>query len=269
MNEQPAPMFPRRRNGRLRRGVHLVPAVLTTFNLGCGFYALTVTLLGGTLNFDKASIAIGLAVLFDSLDGRIARATGTNSEFGKQFDSLADVISFGVAPGILAYTWGVRSVLGPSPVLLQNLQPLGLLVCFAFVACCAWRLARFNIQGMASDSRYFVGMPAPAAAGMVAAAVHALKFPVEHWLDSVLWLAMIGALAALMSSTIRYFSGKDLGWTRRQPSLVVVALALLGWSIVEYSEQVLLVIASCYATSGLALAIVRGLRHRLASQPTA
>lgn len=265
MSEERAPLFPKKKNGRLRRGVHLVPAALTTLNLGCGFYALHATVLGGTLNFDKASIAIGLAILFDSLDGRIARATGTISEFGKQYDSLADVISFGIAPGILAYAWGVRGV-AAGPDILRS---LGLLVCFAYVTCCAWRLARFNIQGMAPDSRFFLGMPAPAAAGMVAAAVHGLKFPLERAVDAFLWLAMMAALAALMASTIRYFSGKDLGWTRRQPSLVVVALALLGWSIVEYSEQVLLSIAAIYSTSGLALALVRALRHRLAAQPTA
>ncbi len=265
MNEEQAPLFPKKRDGRLRRGVHLVPAVLTTLNLGCGFYALYATSLGDTLNFDKASIAIGLAILFDSLDGRIARATGTLSEFGKQYDSMADVISFGAAPGILAYTWGVRGVSGGPDIL----RSLGLLICFAYVTCCAWRLARFNIQGMAPDSRYFLGMPAPAAAGMVAAAVHGLKFHVERSVDSFLWLAMMAALAALMASTIRYFSGKDLGWTRRQPSLVVVALALLLWSIWEYSEQVLLMVASIYTTSGLALALVRAVRHRVAAQPTA
>ncbi|MBI1749079.1 MAG: phosphatidylcholine/phosphatidylserine synthase [Acidobacteria bacterium] len=269
MNEEQRALFPKKKNGRLRRGVHLVPATLTTFNLGCGFYAINATMMGGTPNFDKAAIAIGLAVLFDSLDGRIARATGTNSEFGKQFDSLADVISFGIAPGILSYAWGVRSVFGASPALLHNLQPLGLLICFAYVVCCAWRLARFNIQGMAPDSRFFLGMPAPAAAGMVAASVHALKFPLEGWRGSLLWLALVGAIAALMSSTIRYYSGKDLGWTRRQPSLVVVALALLGWSIVEYSEEMLLIIASLYAVSGPTLVLLRGVRHRLASQPTA
>lgn len=265
MNEEQTPLFPKKKNGRLRRGIHLVPAALTTLNLGCGFYALHATMMGGTLNFDKASIAIGLAILFDSLDGRIARATGSISEFGKQYDSLADVVSFGIAPGILAYAWGVRGV-AAGPDILRS---LGLLACFAFVACCAWRLARFNIQGMAPDSRYFLGMPAPGAAGMVAAAVHGLKFPLERSLDSFLWLAMMAALAALMVSTIRYFSGKDLGWTRRQPSVVVIALALLGWSVVEYSEQVLLLIASSYTISGLTLALVRALRHRLAAQPTA
>jgi CDP-diacylglycerol---serine O-phosphatidyltransferase len=263
MNEEPTPLFPRKRNGRLRRGVHLVPAALTTLNLGCGFFAVYATILGGTLNLDKASIAIALAILFDSLDGRIARATGSLSEFGKQYDSLADVISFGVAPGALAWAWGVRGVTGGPEVL----KSLGLLVCFAYLTCCAWRLARFNIQGMAPDSRFFLGMPAPAAAGMVAAAVHGLKFPLERAADSFLWLALVGALGALMASTIRYYSGKELGWTRRQPSLVVVAMALLGWSIWEYSEQVLLTLASLYSTSGLVLALLRALRHRTAAQP--
>lgn len=263
MNDEPTPLFPRKRDGKLRRGVHLVPAALTTLNLGCGFYAVCATLLGGTLNLDKASIAIALAILFDSLDGRIARATGTLSEFGKQYDSLADVISFGLAPSVLAWAWGVRGVTG-GPEILRSLGPL---VCFSYLVCCAWRLARFNIQGMAADSRYFVGMPAPAAAGMIAAVVHGIKFHVETPLDSFLWLALVASLAALMASTIRYFSGKELGWTRRQPSLVVVAMALLGWSIWEYSEQVLLTIASLYATSGLILALLRGVRHRFAAQP--
>ncbi len=264
MNEEATPLFPKKKNGRMRRGVHLVPAALTTLNLGCGFYAVIVTAMGGTLNFDKASVAIGLAILFDSLDGRIARATGTLSEFGKEFDSLADVISFGLAPAFLAWAWGVRGVVS-GPDILRSLGPL---ICFTFLMCCAWRLARFNIQGMASDSRYFVGMPAPAAAGMVAASVHGIKFPLERTMDSVLWLALMAALAALMTSTIRYFSGKDLGWTRRHPSPVVIALGLFLVSVVEYSEQVLLMVASIYATSGLALALVRAVRHRLAAQPT-
>jgi CDP-diacylglycerol--serine O-phosphatidyltransferase len=267
MNEESAPLFPRkRRNGRLRRGVHLIPALLTTLNLGCGFYAVITTATGGTLNFDKASIAIGFAILFDSLDGRIARATGSISAFGKEYDSLADIISFGFAPGVLAYFWGVRNVLG-GPEILRSLGPL---ICFAFLTSCAWRLARFNIQGMATpDSKFFVGMPAPAAAGMVAAVVHGLKFPLDRPLDSFLWLAMVAALAALMASTIRYYSGKDLGWTRRQPSVVVIALGLLLVAVYEYSEQVLLIVASVYTVSGLTLALIRGVRHRLASQRTA
>jgi CDP-diacylglycerol--serine O-phosphatidyltransferase len=217
---------------------------------------------------DGAAAAIGFAILFDSLDGRIARMMGTESEFGKQFDSLADVVSFGVAPAFLAYQWGVRRLLYLPEQVAHDVHSLGMLVCFAYVTCCAWRLARFNIQGMApsTGSRYFVGMPAPAAAGMVAATVHCLKFPNERVTGALVWLALIGVLAVLMSSTVRYFSFKDMAWTRRQPSLVVVAMALLVAGVYRYSEQLLMIIASSYTLSGLSLALFRGVRHRLASR---
>jgi CDP-diacylglycerol--serine O-phosphatidyltransferase len=255
----------RERNHRLRRGVHLIPGFFTTLNLSLGCYALHAVLVGTVSNLDKAATAIGFAILFDSLDGRIARAFGTTSEFGKQYDSLADVVSFGVAPAFLAYEWGVRRVMPATDAAAGHVHNLGLLICFAYVVCCAWRLARFNIQGMApgSSSRYFVGMPAPGAAGMIAATVHCLKFPNEGWRGGLVWIGLVGALALLMSSTVRYYSFKDIGWRRRHPSVVVVVIALIVWSVVYYSEEVLLIIASSYALSGLALELVRGVRHRM------
>jgi CDP-diacylglycerol--serine O-phosphatidyltransferase len=253
----------------LRRGIHLVPGFLTTLNLSLGCYALFITYTGGVNQLDKAASAIGFAILFDALDGRIARATGTNSEFGKQYDSLADIVSFGVAPAFLAYHWGVRQLsLDPSPI-ARHVHTIGLLVCFAFIVCCAWRLARFNIQGMApsTGSRYFVGMPAPGAAGMIAATVHALKYPNEKWPAALAVLALVSLLAVLMSSTVRYYSFKDVGWKRRQPSLIVVMMAVVVFAVYHYSEEVLLLVASSYTLSGLALWMVRGVRHRLASRP--
>jgi CDP-diacylglycerol--serine O-phosphatidyltransferase len=257
------------RKPRLRRGVHLIPGFLTTLNLGLGCYALLTTMFGGISGLDHAAAAIGFAILFDSLDGRIARATGTTSEFGKQFDSLADLVSFGVAPAFLAYQWGVRRLIFEQTPIARDIHNVGLLICFAYVVCTAWRLARFNIQGMApsTGSRYFVGMPCPAAAGMIAATVHCLKFPNERWEGAAVWLTLVTALGLLMSSTVRYYSFKDIGWTRRQPSLVVVAIALMLWAVVFYSEQTLLIVASSYALSGLTLALVRGVRHRFASRP--
>src|SRR3984885_3522421 len=150
-----------------RRGAYILPGIFTVANLLCGYYAVLATLEGAPTDLDNAARAIGIAILFDSLDGRVARAMGTNSEFGKQFDSLADVVSFGVAPAFLAYVWGVRAMAAfESPQALHLVQ-MGWLIGFIFVVCCAWRLARFNIQGMApGNSRFFVGMPTPAAAGM-------------------------------------------------------------------------------------------------------
>lgn len=263
-------------NHRLRRGIYLLPSFFTVLNLLCGYYAILATLRGTITDLDNAARAIGFAILFDALDGRVARATGTNTEFGKQFDSLADVISFGIAPAFLAFAWGVRGMLSSEAAQARHVYQLGWLVTFAFVICCAWRLARFNIQGMApaegpaagaphSVGRYFAGLPTPAGAGMIAAVVHAVKFPVTEWIYSILWLGLVASLAALMASTIRYYSFKDIQWHRRQPSLVVVLIGLLLWSIVVYSEQVLLLIASVYAISGVSLQVVRALRHRLSA----
>lgn len=250
------------RNHRLRRGVSLLPGLFTVANLSLGFFAVLSSLHGTAKAFDDAARAIGLAILFDMLDGRIARATGTSSEFGKQFDSLADVISFGVAPAVLAFAWGVQVFFSTDPGLKRDLYWLGMIVCAVFVICCAWRLARFNIHGMAPghESRFFLGMPTPAAAGMVASAVHALKEPVQDWRFAVGWLAVVGCLAGLMASTIRYYGFKDISLRQRRTSLVVVLLGLLVWSVAVFSEYVLLLLASLYTLSGVVLHLLRAWR---------
>jgi CDP-diacylglycerol--serine O-phosphatidyltransferase len=271
--EQPEnePRVPRIRNPKLRRGIFLLPSLFTVGNLLCGYYASVSTLVGNSLQsdpFDHASKAIGLAILFDSLDGRVARLTGTNTEFGVQFDSLADVVSFGIAPGLLAYSWGVRHLPGlDTDSGVQQIAHFGWWFCLAFVVCCAWRLARFNVQGMApGGSKYFVGMPTPAAAGMIAAVVHAFKSPIQDWRWSIAWIFLALGLAALMTSTIRFYSFKDLPWTRKQPSLAIVFIALLGAAIWRWSEEVLLLIAGSYTAIGVTLHVVRLLRHRLVSR---
>src|SRR6201995_470968 len=191
------------RNPKLRRGIFLLPSMFTVGNLLCGYYASVAALANSDPSgdaFDRAAKAIGLAMVFDALDGRVARLTGTNTEFGVQFDSLADVVSFGIAPGLLAYSWGVRNLPGLDPT--QETQfvhtaahwaisaaNFGWWFCLAFVVCCAWRLARFNVQGMApGGSKYFVGMPTPAAAGMIAATIHAFKDPIQDWRWSFAWI---------------------------------------------------------------------------------
>lgn len=247
------------RNHRLRRGVSLLPGLFTVGNMSLGYYAVVQTLHGTQQGFDIAARCIGIAILFDMLDGRIARATGTNSEFGKQFDSLADVISFGIAPAMLAFTWGVREFFSAEPGIDRNIYWFGLLATAVFMICSAWRLARFNIQGMAPghEMRYFVGMPTPAAAGMIAATVHAFKEPIHDWRFAIPWVVLVAGLAGLMSSTLRYYAFKDISLRRRRTSVVVVLIAALVWLVVLFSEETLLLIASTYALSGLAMHLWR------------
>lgn len=261
---------PRRhfRNQRLRRGIYLLPSIFTVANLLCGYYAILATLEGQAGDMDNAARAIGIAILFDSLDGRVARAMRTNSEFGKEFDSLADVVSFGIAPAFLAYVWGVRAMASAEAPQALHLVQLGWLIGFFFLGCCAWRLARFNIHGMATGSnRYFVGMPTPAGAGMIAAMVHAVGTPIQDVRVSLLWLALVLVLGILMSSSLRYYSFKDVQWTKRQPSLGIVLIVLLIGATVLFSHITLLVLASAYVVHGLVLQLVRVVRHRLASRP--
>jgi len=256
------------RNHRLRRGIYILPSIFTVANLLCGYYAILATLEGSIPDFDNAARAIGIAIVFDSLDGRVARMMGTNSEFGKQFDSLADVVSFGIAPAFLAYAWGVRASAAVNASPEWHLIQLGWLIGFFFLGSCAWRLARFNIQGMApGGSRYFVGMPTPAAAGMIAATVHGFGNPIQDVRVSVLWLLLVVLLGVLMASRIRYYSFKDIQWAKRMPSLAIVLMVLLIGLIVLFSQIVLMLIASAYVIYGIVLQLVRYVRHHTASHP--
>ena len=263
------------KNPKLRRGIFLLPSLFTVANLLCGYYASVASLVGRPEDFDHAAKAIGIAILFDSLDGRVARMTGTNTEFGVQFDSIADVVSFGIAPAILAYAWGYRHLPG---VAAEGVRALGdaawlgdvaWLCCLTFLICSAWRLARFNVQGMApGGSKNFVGMPTPAAAGVVAAIVHAC-----HWMGpitdknwAIAWFLLMVALGALMTSAIRYYSFKDIPWARKQPSVTIVLLCLFVGVVWRYSEYALVIFAGSYAIIGIALHVIRVLRHRLVAR---
>jgi CDP-diacylglycerol---serine O-phosphatidyltransferase len=263
------------KNPKLRRGIFLLPSLFTVANLLCGYYASVAALVGRPEDFDHAAKAIGIAILFDSLDGRIARMTGTNTEFGVQFDSIADVVSFGIAPAIVAYAWGFRHLPG---VASDGVRALGefawlgdvaWLCCLTFLICSAWRLARFNVQGMApGGSKNFVGMPTPAAAGVVAAIIHAC-----HWIGpitdknwAIAWFVLMVALGALMTSTVRYYSFKDIPWARKQPSVTIILLCLFVGVVWKYSEIALLIFAGTYALAGIALHIVRALRHRMVAR---
>jgi CDP-diacylglycerol--serine O-phosphatidyltransferase len=256
------------RNHRLRRGIYILPSALTVANMLCGYYAVLAVLDGRFADFDNAAIAIGIAYLFDAMDGRIARSMGTESAFGREFDSLADVVSFGIAPALLAYAWGVRTLASVNASESLHLTELGWLMGFFFVACCAWRLARFNIQGMApGGNRYFVGMPTPAAAGMIASTVHLRAgLPISDVRWSILWLALLLGLGVLMSSSMRFFSFKDIQWTRRRPSLAVIPLALVFVATVKFSGPTLFALMVAYTAHGPIMQLIRFVRRRTVSR---
>jgi CDP-diacylglycerol--serine O-phosphatidyltransferase len=257
-----------RGSGRLRRGVYLLPTFFTVANMMCGYFAILSAFEGRSSDFDKAAIAIGLAFICDSLDGRVARLMGTHSEFGKELDSLADIVSFGLAPAVLAYAWGIHAAAVANAPDGMHLAKAGWVVGFFYVACCGWRLARFNIQGMApSDKRYFAGMPTPLAASMLAAVVHFNSGgPIQDVGAAVLWLLLLVVLGVLMTSTVRYYSFKDVPWARRHSSLAILLFAGLGGLIWSYSRPTLLVLATFYVVQGVVMHIVRTVRHRMASR---
>jgi CDP-diacylglycerol---serine O-phosphatidyltransferase len=203
---------------RLRRGVSLLPSMFTVGNMFCGYACIVHAMRG---EFQIAAPFIGFAMVLDMLDGRIARMTGTASDFGIELDSLADVISFGMAPAILSFTWA-----------LQPLGRLGWAVGFLFVAAAALRLARFNIQTGSADKRFFVGMPSPAAAAIPAATVFAYPYGFTTYAEALPVTAMVIVPALLMVSTVRFRSFKTIDLqTRRSYTvllLVAVGLALLA-----------------------------------------
>jgi CDP-diacylglycerol---serine O-phosphatidyltransferase len=248
-----------------RRGIYILPTLFTIGTIFCGFYSVINTMKG---EFDLAAIALGFAVVCDGLDGRIARLTNSCSEFGVQMDSLADVITFGLAPAVLAYLWGAKSIVATVPPYAKHVQQIGWIVCFAFVICGAMRLARFNIQTTkpqpptASSKKSFVGMPIPAGAALIAAIVHFTPDPITHWPAGALWNILVGLLAFLMISTIRYPSFKHIDMRSRKSYVSFYLLALLVALIYLYSQVVLLILATIYASSGFLMKIYQMAKHK-------
>ncbi|MGH9771500.1 MAG: CDP-diacylglycerol--serine O-phosphatidyltransferase [Candidatus Acidiferrales bacterium] len=264
-----------RDEARPNRGVYLLPSLFTVGTLVCGYLAILATLKGAQALsshsgnsyafFDDAAIKIAWAFVFDALDGRIARLTNAASNFGKEFDSLADIIAFGIAPALLAYAWGIEAIHTGygAPLVLIYTQRAGWLVGFAFLICGAVRLARFNIdRGATADRRYFVGLPIPAAAGMVAAVVHWGKYPVEHWIYGFVWLLIVAAAAYLMISKVRYYSFKVMDLRKKRSHLVIILMGLIVWAIWAYSEPVLLTLATVYFLSGPVMRLIWKFRPR-------
>jgi CDP-diacylglycerol--serine O-phosphatidyltransferase len=251
---------------RLRRGMYLLPSLFTVGNIAAGYFAITQTIASIGANTDArahldwAAIAILFAIPFDALDGRIARMTNTTSEFGKELDSLADVITFGVAPSLLAYIWGFHFL--PDSInhqLRQDLVHAGAFICFLFLIGGASRLARFNISHDAQPRnpgrpgrKYFVGMPIPAAAGLLAATVHFCSaYPVQAWWIAVIWLLIVGTAGFLMVSTWRFWSGKEISLSRRHPFQIMFLLAIILFVILRFSQAVLFGGALIYMFSGI------------------
>jgi len=238
-----------RRRLRFRRGVYLLPSLFTMANMACGYGCIVYAMRG---EYETAAPFIGIAIVLDMLDGRIARLTGTASDFGIQFDSLADVISFGVAPAILSYSWG-----------LAPLGRLGLAAGFLFVAAAAMRLARFNIQAAAGgDKRYFVGMPSPAAAAVPAATVYAYPWGLYDYRAALPALAMVMVPAVLMISTIRFRSFKNLDLQSRRPYTVLIFIAAGIVAIWAHPRGVLVVMAYTYLASAFIGQAITRFRHR-------
>jgi CDP-diacylglycerol---serine O-phosphatidyltransferase len=245
----PEPGQPR----RLRRGVALLPSLFTLGNMFCGYACVIYAMRG---EFEMAAPFVGIAIVLDMLDGRIARLTGTASEFGVQFDSMADVISFGMAPAVLTFAWG-----------LSALGRMGWGAAFLFVTGAALRLARFNIQAASADKRFFVGLPSPAAAGVLAATVYAYPEGFTQFTSSFPAIALVVVPALLMVSTVRYRSFKTFDLQSPRPFRVLIFFAVLITAVVTHPQFVLVAIAYAYLVSPLVGMIISRLRRRPAPSP--
>ena len=232
------------------RTVFILPSLFTVGNIFCGYYAIISTMNG---KYDQAAQAIGIAIILDMLDGRIARLTNSATGFGLQLDSLADVISFGVAPSILALVWGLSTVD----------HRLGWIAAFTFTICGAMRLARFNIQ--AGHLKHFVGLPIPAGGGAIAAIVHFFESPVNNPAGAAGMVATVFVIAFLMVSTIRYSSLKNLTLGRKS-HFTILFMALVFASIYYYSRWALLIIAVSYGLSGIVLKLCGLFRRKKAEE---
>ncbi|HEV7699317.1 MAG TPA: CDP-alcohol phosphatidyltransferase family protein [Pyrinomonadaceae bacterium] len=263
----------------LKKGLYVIPTLFTAANIGMGYWAVLSAIRGFAVissnptaaanYFDQGAIAIGLAILFDTLDGRVARATRTATEIGVQFDSLADVLTFGIAPTALLFGWAI------APTFSENTPGygLGVFLLFAYLMCGAFRLARFNLQATRPqkliegatklDKKAFVGLPIPPAGGLIAAIVHFAPQPLNvygsqlsHYYTYAI-LVLVGVLSFLMVSTIRYTSGKGSKPSGRPGFLVVLFIAGIGMLIWFWSQYALLVIAGLYIAHGIVWWLMR------------
>jgi len=272
----------------LRKGVYLIPSVFTAANILMGFYAVMAgvrafqfvgsgtpsDLLQAAGYLDTAAKAIGWALLFDMLDGRIARMTKTTTEIGVQLDSMADIVTFGLAPAVLAYVWGYGATLQEG----SGLHSLAWFLSFMYLMCGGFRLARFNVQAsrprilaeglVKTDKKNFVGLPIPVAGGLIAAIIHFAPVPLVQYAPeraqvySLLLMALVGVLGVLMVSTLRFSSFKTLGTGSRSMRTILLAVAV-GMLIFLYSRYVLLAIVIGYILNGLVSRVLGMFRRRV------
>lgn len=271
----------------VKKGLYLIPSAFTAANIGMGFYSVMSSLRAfqfvgtgveadlsrASTYLDYAAIAIGLAVVFDMLDGRIARMTKTTTEIGIQLDSIADVITFGLAPAVLAYVWGYGATLQEG----TSLHRLAWFLSFMYLMCGAFRLARFNVQSsrprvlaegtIKVDKKSFVGLPIPVAGGLIAAIVHFAPMPLVYYgperakAYSLFFMVLVGALSVLMVSTLRFSSFKDIGTRSRSMRTIILTVGFL-MLVVLYSQPVLLTLASAYILYGLLARLFGMFRRR-------
>jgi CDP-diacylglycerol--serine O-phosphatidyltransferase len=271
-DDQERPNPPRR---GVRKGLYLIPSFFTAANIGMGFFSVMASLRGFQLlgsatpdlaaaaaHFDSAAVAIGWALLFDMLDGRIARMTKTTTEIGIQLDSIADVVTFGLAPAVLAYVWGYGASLAEG----SDLHRLAWFLSFMYLMCGAFRLARFNVQASRPrilaegtpkvDKKNFVGLPIPVAGGLIAALVHFSPMPLTYFgpersrIYAGLLMVLVGLLSMMMVSTLRFSSFKTVGTRTRSMRTIILAVTV-GMLIFLYSQYVLLAIVITYILHGL------------------
>jgi CDP-diacylglycerol--serine O-phosphatidyltransferase len=237
-----------------RRGIYILPNLFTTAALFAGFYAIVQAM---NLNFDQAAVAIYVAMVLDGLDGRVARLTKTQSAFGAEYDSLADVISFGAAPALVMYEWALR-----------DMGKLGWIAAFVYVAGAALRLARFNTMLEVADKRWFTGMPSPAAAALVAGFVFIVD---DYGIDpqGVRWLAFAVTLFAglTMVSNLKYYSFKTVNLRRSYPFLALLLIVLFFAALSYQPATVLFSMFVVYAISGYVVSAWLLLRRRSAGTP--
>ena len=233
---------------KFRRGIYILPTSFSIGSIFCGFFAIILSFRG---EFKFAGPLIMLAFILDGLDGRVARLTKTSTEFGTEFDSLADVISFGVAPAVMVYTWS-----------LYSLGRLGWLASFVFTICGAIRLARFNIQSKVVDKRYFVGLPIPASALVIAAAIFFHPSKIFNKSFAIFFTLVVYLLSFLMVSKLRYKSFKDINLKDRKSYSYILLLLLIFWLIALRPRAAILIIASSYALSGIIMKIYHLIRYR-------
>ena len=257
----------------LKKGLYVIPTAFTAANIAMGFLAVLSSLRGfqliaihpeqAAIYFDYAAKGIAFAILFDTLDGRVARMTKTTTEIGVQLDSLADVLTFGIAPIVLTYGWAFGATFSEE----NGLHGLGVFVLFMYLMCGAFRLARFNLQATRPrvlmegtpkvDKKNFVGLPIPAAAGLIAAIVHFTPKPIilhgENlaFFYNILLMLLIGGLGLLMVSTLRYTSFKSAGASKKRSGYVILVIAAVGMLVWLYSKYVMLAFGIAYVSHGI------------------